>query len=95
MEMEPYIPRFSTRFKKDLKLMKKRGKDVELLKIALSILLEKESLPHTYKDHALIGEWTGCRDVHIEFDWVLIYEIDEEENSITFWRTGTHSDLFG
>jgi mRNA-degrading endonuclease YafQ of YafQ-DinJ toxin-antitoxin module len=32
-------------------------------------------------------------DCHINFDWVLIYETDDE--AVTLQRTGAHSDLFG
>lgn len=85
--------RYTSQFKKDVKRAKKRRKDTEKLKEVIEILVEGEVLEARYKDHALIGNYRGARDCHIEPDWLLIYEIDEEE--LVLIRTGTHSDLFG
>ena len=60
------------RFERDVKRAKKRGKDMEKLKTALSLLIEGEPLPERYRDHPLKGEWTGFRDLHIEPDWLLL-----------------------
>ena len=57
-------------------------------------LTSKKLLETHYKDHALIGNYKGCRECHIKPDWLLIYEVFENENIILFHRTGTHSDLF-
>ena len=35
---------------------------------------------------------TGCWECHIEPGWLLVW--DEDEESVTLMRTGTHSDLF-
>ena len=60
------------RFERDVKRAKKRGKDMEKLKTALSLLIEGEPLPERYRDHPLKGEWTGFRDLHIEPDWLRL-----------------------
>lgn len=83
---------YSGTFKKDVKLCQKRHYDMEKLKTLINLLLSEAELPMTYKNHPLIGEWSGCFDAHIEPDWILIYEI--ADNTLTFWRTGTHSDIF-
>jgi len=44
------------------------------------------------KDHALKGYWIGCRECHIEPDWLLVYRL--EENDLVLVGTGTHTDLF-
>lgn len=72
--------------------MKKRGKDLEKLRTVISVLIEEVPLAPKYKDHQLTGEYHGCRECHIEPDWLLIYLT--EKDLITFVRTGTHSDLF-
>ncbi|MDD7185979.1 MAG: type II toxin-antitoxin system mRNA interferase toxin, RelE/StbE family, partial [Oscillospiraceae bacterium] len=36
----------------------------------------------------------GCRECHILPDWLLIYEIADDELILYLTRTGTHSDLF-
>lgn len=84
---------FSTRFKKDYKLCQKRGYDMTKLHKVLKILESGETLPPVYCDHALKGNHKGRRDLHIEPDWVLIYE--EIGNTVVLVvTTGTHSDLF-
>lgn len=79
-------------FKKDVKKIQKRGKDTEKLKILLKLLIEGNILPPEYKDHALLGNYNGCRDCHIEPDWLLIYRY--EGMNLHLIRTGSHSDLF-
>jgi mRNA interferase YafQ len=86
-------PSYTRQFEKDLQRMLKRGKDTEKLKLVVTVLIEEEPLPDRYRDHALVGNYRGRRECHIEPDWLLIYKLMEDE--IIFERTGTHSDLFG
>ena len=89
-----YKIRPSTKFQKDLKKVQKRGYDISLLTTVLNILANGESLPQKYKDHNLSGNYKGCRQCHITPDWLLIYEILDDELILYLTRTGTHSDLF-
>ena len=82
------------RFKRDLKVARKRGYDLSLLGIVVDTLAAGESLPQKYKDHPLSGDYDGCRECHITPDWLLIYEIDGSDLILYLTRTGTHSDLF-
>ncbi len=84
----------SSRFKKDVKRLKKRGADFGELKTVIRMLQRGETLPPKYKDHPLKGEYKGCRDCHLAFDWVLIYAIFEDEGELALIRTGTHADVF-
>ncbi len=84
--------RFSSSFKKELKLMIKRGKNPHKLEEVIILLCSNDELPAKFKDHKLIGNFMGCRDCHLEPDWIVIYR--NLENEIIFERTGTHSDLF-
>ena len=84
----------SSRFKKDLKLAIKRGLDISLLNEVVTTLQKGESLPAKNKDHALTGNYTGCRECHIQPDWLLVYQIYEDQLILFLARTGTHSDLF-
>ena len=84
----------STKFKKDLKGAIKRGYDMRLLDEVVSKLANGETLPDKNKDHALVGNFAGCRECHITPDWLLIYEIDDGELLLYLTRTGSHSDLF-
>ncbi len=82
----------STQFKRDVKRVKKRGKDLSKLRILLSLLIERKPLPAYYSDHPLKGDWKGYRDAHIEPDWLLLYRVIGNELHLA--RTGSHADLF-
>lgn len=82
------------KFKKDLKLVIKRGYNIDLLGVVVDTLAAGQELSAKYKDHALTGNYKGCRECHITPDWLLIYEIDGNELFLYLTRTGTHSDLF-
>jgi len=85
-------PVFENTFKKDIKRLQKRGKNMEKLKVVIDKLLTNQPLENKYKDHALTGNWRGYKDCHIEPDWLLIYKIIED--CLYLVRTGSHSDLF-
>ena len=89
-----YNLRFTNKIQRNIKLMKKRGKDLDKLTVVLKLLQNSEELPAKYKDHALTGNYIGCRECHIEPDWLLVYEIINEELIILLLTTGSHSDLF-
>jgi mRNA interferase YafQ len=82
----------SNQFLKDIKRMKKRGKDIKKLQTVVNKLANNETLHPKYRDHSLMGEWKPCRDCHIEPDWLLVYYSDS--NILRLERTGSHSDLF-
>ena len=80
------------RFKRDLKRARKRGKDLNKLQHAISLLVAETPLPASYRDHPLRGDFAGFRDLHIEPDWLLVYRVNGDELQLV--RTGTHADLF-
>ena len=86
--------KYQAAFKKDYKRVKKRGYDIRLLEKTIALLAEGKALPAEYRDHALVGDYSGCRECHIAPDWLLVYEIVEDELLLYLTRTGTHSDLF-
>ena len=60
------------------------------------IYLHQElNFPKKYKDHQLTGNLHDFRECHIEPDWLLMYQIFENELILSATATGTHSDLFG
>ena len=81
-------------FRKSLKKMLRRGKDIEKLDKVVSMLARGETLPPKYRDHALSGDLAGLRDCHIENDWLLLYYIEHNVLVLTLSDTGTHADLF-
>ena len=87
-----YTPVYTRQFEKDLKLCKRRGKNLDKFKIVACTLISGQTLDPIHRDHKLLGNYHGRRDCHIESDWVLIYKTDGER--LIFERMGTHSDLF-
>lgn len=84
--------RRTSRFKKDVKRLQKRGKKFEVFKQVIDTIVSGNTLEYIFQDHALTGEYKGTRECHIKPDWLLIYELTDEE--LVLIRTGTHSDLF-
>ena len=85
--------RRDTQFKRDVKRLFKRGKDMNKLKEIIDGLVRVQELPARTRDHQLKGTLKDCRECHIEGDWLLIYRIEGSE--LCLIRTGSHSDLFG
>lgn len=86
---------YTNRMKRDVRLMKKRGKDIGKLVNILSLLASGSPLPLQYKDHALSGSLRDFRECHIEPDWLLMYQIYEDVLILSAIATGSHADLFG
>jgi mRNA interferase YafQ len=82
---------FTNQFKKDLKLMQKRGKNLDKIYDVMVTLIWEEPLPERCHEHKLHGDLDGFTECHVDGDWVMTYIPDEDV--ITFFRTGTHSDL--
>jgi mRNA interferase YafQ len=86
--------RTTGQFRRDEKLARKRGLDISLLKSLIQTLLEEKPLEPKYKDHPLVGNYTGFRECHISPDWLLIYTVDKGQLILTASPTGTHTELF-
>ena len=89
-----YSVRPSGKFRKDVKRIQKRGYDMSVLTGVIQKLANGEKLPERYRDHMLTGDYAGCHECHITPDWLLVYEIRNQELLLCLTRTGTHSDLF-
>ncbi len=85
-------PVFTSAFKQDWKLVKKRGYDITELQKVIDLLINEMPLPAKYRDHQLIGNLKSHRELHIGPDWLLIYKISGQD--CIFAHTGTHTDLF-
>jgi mRNA interferase YafQ len=82
---------FTNQYKKDLKLLEKRHKDLEKIYEIMALLIWEEPLPERCYEHKLHGDLEGFTECHIEGDWIMAYILEEDEK-ITFAFTGTHSD---
>ena len=89
-----YEVKFTNQFKKDIKLAKKQNKDLNKLFDVVNILAEGGILEAKYRDHDLSGKYKGRRECHVEPDWLLVYEIQNDVLVLMLYRLGTHSELF-
>jgi mRNA interferase YafQ len=85
---------FTTRFKKDVKLLQRRGYDMESLKEAILFLESNGQLPGKNLPHKLSGNYSGYWEAHLKPDWLIIWKCIHVEQEIWLTRTGTHADLF-
>ena len=86
--------KYHTLFRKDFKRIKKRGYDISRLEKIVELLANEVPLPEQFKDHNLSGNYNGFRECHIAPDWLLIYQVNNNELVLVLSRTGSHSDLF-
>lgn len=84
--------RQSTRFRRDVKLCQKQGKNMDKFKAVHELLVAGKPLPDKNRDHALTGEWRGFRECHLEPDWLLIYQV--VDGVLGYARMGSHAELF-
>lgn len=89
-----YTVQWTHKYKKDVKLAKKRGYNMDELYSVVKKLANDEKLEERYHDHELEGNWVGHRELHIRSDWLLIYQKKKNILVLELTRTGTHSDLF-
>ena len=82
----------TTQFKKDLKKVLKQGRKAEKTNAIVSQLQNGTPLDPKHHPHQLTGNWRPKLECHIEPDWLLIYEVSNEE--VRLIRTGSHSLLF-
>ncbi len=86
--------KFTSQFKKDLKLAKKQNKPIDELFDVIDQLANQKTLSSRYRDHTLVGNYSGYRECHIEPDWLLVYTTKNDILTLVLYRLGSHSDLF-
>lgn len=83
---------YTNQMKRDVKLAKKRGRDLKKLTAVIEFLQNRKPLPEKYRNHKLSGDYKDHWECHIEPDFLLIYLIIS--STLKLVRLGTHSDLF-
>ena len=86
----------TSNFKKQYKKIAKQGKDLDKLDKVIDRLANYEILEPKYKDHSLINDkyYKNCRECHIEPDWLLVYQYEDNKLNLLLVATGSHSELF-
>ena len=94
--MNKLTPDYTTQFRKNRRLLIKRGYDMTKLENTIDLLLSGKPLPVKYRDHPLHGYYQNYRECHVdgEGDWLLIYRKYQKKLICVLTATGTHSDLF-
>jgi mRNA interferase YafQ len=85
---------WSKRFKKDYARSLSQGKDMSSLEVLLELLTNEQPLTDHYKDHPLKGEWSHYRECHVDFDWILIYRVDKNTQTLLLAALGSHAEIF-
>lgn len=81
-------------FKKSFKRCLKRGFDINKFENVVGHLSETGMVPTEYRPHKLSAKFNYAWECHIAPDWLLIWEINDDELVLLLVDTGTHSDLF-
>ena len=89
-----YEVKFTSQFKKDIKLAKKQGKNIDKLFDVIEKLANGETLEAKFRDHDLTGNFRNCRECHVNPDWLLIYEVKNDVLVLLLYRVGSHAELF-
>jgi len=84
----------TTQFRKDYKRIEKRKYDLSMMDEVVQTLLDEKPLDQKYHDHALVGNYAGHRECHIQPDWLFIYRVGRDRLILVATRTGTHSDFY-
>ena len=90
---------YMNKFLSDWERLSESGRhDMNRLKEAMMLLISDDApLSQEWKDHELNGKFTGMRECHVKGDLLLVYQIDKssKRDIVMFYRTGTHSEIFG
>ena len=82
----------ASQFRRDVRLVQRRGKDLNKLWALVEQLLAAQPLNPRNRPHRLSGPMSGSWECHVESDWLLIWE--QTDDALLLVRTGTHADLF-
>ncbi|MCG6308653.1 type II toxin-antitoxin system YafQ family toxin [Vibrio alginolyticus] len=89
--------RVKSQFKKDLKqAAKDSSNDIDLLHHLINEhLIKTGTVPENHKPHPLKGNWKPHMECHIQPDFLLIWDVDWDNNELVLARCGSHAKLFG
>lgn len=87
--------KYTNTFKRDYKRFSKKHYDMNKLDNAIIAISEKNRKELIrLRDHSLLGDWTGFREIHLSSNWLLIYRIESNNLYLVLTRLGSHEDLF-
>lgn len=83
-----------TQFKRDFKKFRYQDTILDEFDNVIRLLRSRKKLPEKYVDHSLLGNKSGMRECHIKPDVLLIYWVNEDNQTLYLERIGSHSELF-
>jgi len=83
---------YTSQFKRDFKQLRLKKDDECRFVEVVDALIGDAPMDARYRDHALTGNWVGCRECHLKPDLLVIYK--PEEDVVKLVRIGSHSNLF-
>jgi mRNA interferase YafQ len=89
-----YGVEYTNRFKKDVKHCHKREFNLSELSVIIDQLQRTGKVSSKYKSHKLKGNLSGLWECHVQPDWLLVWEQNNEKLILLFMYTGTHAVLF-
>lgn len=89
-----YEIEYTNRFKKSLRRCYKRGLDIEKLRGIIKLLEQGMPLPEKCRPHKLSGAYSNAWECHIESDWLLVWQQDDDRLILLMVDNGSHSDIF-
>lgn len=92
MKITKIIP--SHRFRRDIKKINKKHYPVFKIEHDVKILKAQnvDILKRRLDDHPLHGNYKGYRDLHVDHDLLIIYQVNN--NVLDLVRCGSHDQLF-
>ncbi len=72
-----------------------KGKALTNFNKAVNLLAQGKSLPISYRDHQLVGEWQDLRECHVKGDLLLVYQHRDDALILLLIDIGSHSQIFG
>ena len=96
LENTKYKVKVSNTFKKQFKKILKQGKSEDKFLTVLGKLANGCELDEKYQNHTLQNSkhFKNCNELHIEPDWLLVYQYINDSLILLLVETGSHSDLF-
>ncbi|MCO6558057.1 MAG: type II toxin-antitoxin system YafQ family toxin [Bifidobacterium sp.] len=84
-------------FLRQTKQLRRKHYDFNKLEKVIRLLMAQnnEVLRRRYRDHVLKGNLHDFRELHIEADWLLVYQIKRDVLTLVLVETGSHQQVLG
>lgn len=82
-------------YDRQLKRLFKKHYSKQLYRKAINALRNQDRQTlRQLKDHGLVGDKHGYRELHIQDNWLLVYQVKMDVLVLVLVATGTHDDIY-